>query len=207
MNLKSLLFATTILCVVACATKKKTTQQTSASVNDEPAIQLDTIKVVAEPKLEKVIYQAAKTKSTDIIHTKLWVNFDWENSRMNGKAEITAKPYFYPSDMLYLNARGMDIKSVKGTYQVTPTMTIEINSPLFSIYPNPSNDFWQVSIPNNQYALSYTLTDINGNIVGAELITKGNSSLKIPNTNLAIGQYILTLHTHNTYYNYSIIKK
>ena len=75
------------------------------------------------------------------------------------------------------------------------------------IYPNPSNDFWQVSIPNNQYALSYTLTDINGNIVGAELITKGNSSLKIPNTNLAIGQYILTLHTHNTYYNYSIIKK
>ncbi|MBK6330126.1 MAG: T9SS type A sorting domain-containing protein [Bacteroidetes bacterium] len=99
------------------------------------------------------------------------------------------------------------VKYRKGTYQVTPTMTIEINSPLFSIYPNPSNDFWQVSIPNNQYALSYTLTDINGNIVGAELITKGNSSLKIPNTNLAIGQYILTLHTHNTYYNYSIIKK
>ncbi len=125
MNLKSLLFATTILCVVACATKKKTTQQTSASVNDEPAIQLDTIKVVAEPKPEKVIYQAAKTKSTDIIHTKLWVNFDWENSRMNGKAEITAKPYFYPSDMLYLNARGMDIKSVKGTYQVAKAIIVK----------------------------------------------------------------------------------
>lgn len=50
---------------------------------------------------------------SDIIHTKLWVSFDWQKSQLIGKAELQVKPYFYPTQMLYLNARGMEIKSVK----------------------------------------------------------------------------------------------
>jgi hypothetical protein len=99
------------------------------------------------------------------------------------------------------------VKYRKGTYPVTPAMTTEINSPLFSIYPNPSGDFWQVSISNNQDALSYTLTDINGRIVSAELINKANSSFKIPNSNLSAGQYILTIQSSNKNYNYKLVKK
>lgn len=62
---------------------------------------------------ENAVYRAAETIYTDLIHTKLEVNFDWTKSRMNGKAFITAKPHFYSSDSLILDAKGMDILSVK----------------------------------------------------------------------------------------------
>jgi aminopeptidase N len=79
----------------------------------EPAINLDTIRVLADEAPKKKIYKATETKSSDIIHTKLWVSFDWQKSQLIGKAELQVKPYFYSTNMLYLNARGMEIKSVK----------------------------------------------------------------------------------------------
>ena len=62
---------------------------------------------------QRAVYQATETIYTDLIHTKLEVNFDWTKSRMNGIATITAKPHFYPSDSLILDAKGMDILSVQ----------------------------------------------------------------------------------------------
>ena len=99
--------------VLACSTTKKTQSTTAKSKTiEDPAINLDTIRVVANEVPKKKVYRAANTIANDIIHTKLDVSFDWENSRLNGVATITAKPYFYPANMLYLDARGMDIKSV-----------------------------------------------------------------------------------------------
>lgn len=79
----------------------------------EPSINLDTIKVVANKAPVKKVYRGSNTLTNDIVHTTLYVNFDWQKSQMNGKAVIQAKPYFYPTNMLYLDARGMEIKSVK----------------------------------------------------------------------------------------------
>jgi aminopeptidase N len=111
----ALLIVSTISFLIACSSSKKTKKkETSTTLVNEPAIDLDTIKVLAETPPKKEIYRAAETKSNDIIHTKLWVSFDWEKSRLNGKAELLIKPYFYSTNMLYLNARGMDIKTVKG---------------------------------------------------------------------------------------------
>jgi len=62
---------------------------------------------------ERAVYHPSETVLTDLIHTKLEVNFDWKQSRMNGVATITAKPHFYTSDVLILDAKGMDINSVK----------------------------------------------------------------------------------------------
>jgi aminopeptidase N len=90
----------------------------------EPAIDLDTLRIVAEEPPKKKIYQATNTRLNDIIHTKLWVSFDWQNSRLNGKAEILVKPYYYPTNMLFLNARGMDIKSVSVTKLVVAQGTL-----------------------------------------------------------------------------------
>lgn len=113
MNYKYLLISAAIFgLAAACASSKKTTSTTATAIA-EPAIDLDTIKVIAEEPPKKKIYRATNTKSSDIIHTKLWVSFDWQKSQLAGKAEIQVRPYFYPTDMLYLNARGMDIKSVK----------------------------------------------------------------------------------------------
>lgn len=59
------------------------------------------------------IYTPSRTLLTDLIHTKLEVRFNWAQSRMNGKATISAKQHFYPSDSLILDAKGMDIIKVE----------------------------------------------------------------------------------------------
>ncbi|MBX3164897.1 MAG: M1 family metallopeptidase [Bacteroidetes bacterium] len=89
--------------------KKNQTSPSSEIVAASSTQQADTAK---EETVKKEIYRASNPRSNDIIHTKLEVNFDWEKSRMNGKATIQLKPYFYPTQMLYLDARGMEIKSL-----------------------------------------------------------------------------------------------
>ncbi|HWB92346.1 MAG TPA: M1 family metallopeptidase [Puia sp.] len=60
----------------------------------------------------KKIYRATATKYDDLINTKLEVKFDFDKSYMYGKAWITLKPHFYPTDTVSLDAKGMDIHSV-----------------------------------------------------------------------------------------------
>jgi aminopeptidase N len=103
--------AALIILASACHTNKKTT--TKAVVDNEPAIMLDTINVMSNAETKKEVYRQTNTKLTDIIHTRLDVSFDWANAHMNGKATLDLKQHFYPSQMLYLNARGMDIKKVE----------------------------------------------------------------------------------------------
>lgn len=57
-------------------------------------------------------YQPSEERVSDIIHTKLSVDFNWDKSQMNGEAELTVKPHFYPSDSLILDAKSMDIHHV-----------------------------------------------------------------------------------------------
>ncbi len=61
---------------------------------------------------EKGPFNPSRTKEHDLLHTTLRVSFDWQKQYLNGVAEITAKPYFYPQDTLVLDAKGMDIHSV-----------------------------------------------------------------------------------------------
>lgn len=64
------------------------------------------------PKVRE-IYNPANTILTDLVHTKLEVSFNWNESQLNGKATITAKPHFYESDKLILDAKGMDVLKVQ----------------------------------------------------------------------------------------------
>ena len=59
-----------------------------------------------------VNYRGSYPKLTDIIHTQLDLSFDWDSAYVIGKATIDAKPYFYPSDNLVLDANGFRINSV-----------------------------------------------------------------------------------------------
>ncbi len=95
------------LLVASCNVFKRS--ETASS--NLPVINLDT--VIATAKISEVpVYQASATRLNDIIHTKLDVSFDWTKQYMYGKATITAKPYFYPTSTLELDARGMEIKEV-----------------------------------------------------------------------------------------------
>ncbi|HLZ88427.1 MAG TPA: M1 family aminopeptidase, partial [Puia sp.] len=60
----------------------------------------------------KKVYRATATRYDDLIHTKLEVKFDYDKSYMYGKAWVTLKPHFYPTDTVALDAKGMDIHSV-----------------------------------------------------------------------------------------------
>ena len=77
----------------------------------EPSSDAIDIQEHNEPKVRE-IYNPSNTILTDLIHTKLQVSFNWEKSQLNGIATITAKPHFYASDKLILDARGMDILNV-----------------------------------------------------------------------------------------------
>lgn len=84
----------------------------TSTEGNENDISYELDNVVEDHPMVRPVYQATETVLTDLIHTKLEVNFDWSKSRMNGTAYITAKPHFYSSDSLILDAKGMEISSV-----------------------------------------------------------------------------------------------
>ncbi len=63
-------------------------------------------------------YRGSYPIINNLVHTKLDVRFDFPKQIMYGKAWLTLKPHFYPTDSLELDAKYMDIKEVailKGT--------------------------------------------------------------------------------------------
>jgi len=97
-----------LLFLSACNTTKKTPIN-----SDVTSFNLDTISIVATSPAKREVYRASNTKDNDIVHMRLEVNFDWNLCRMNGKATLQVKPHFYPTGILYLNARGMEIKKLE----------------------------------------------------------------------------------------------
>lgn len=97
--------------LVSCNVSKK--KEESIVVVDEPAqtkAMLDLEK--SDVPKQRAVYHPSETILTDLIHTSLQVEFDWEKSQMKGIEWLTAKPHFYSSDSLILDAKGMQINSV-----------------------------------------------------------------------------------------------
>jgi len=63
------------------------------------------------PEAPKV-YQATPERINNLVHTKLDAKFDYSKQQLIGKAWVTLRPHFYPTDSLLLDAKGMDIKEV-----------------------------------------------------------------------------------------------
>lgn len=61
---------------------------------------------------EKFPYRPVPTHYNDILHTKLALKFDWKLRHVIGTAEIKAKPYFYATDTLALDAKAFDFNEV-----------------------------------------------------------------------------------------------
>ncbi|MBK6901377.1 MAG: M1 family metallopeptidase [Saprospirales bacterium] len=102
-------------------------------------------------------YQAAASRTFDLLHTRLEISFNWEEETVNGNALLIFKPYFYPSDKLVLDAKGFYIKDIKldatgqdlfyayddsllqimldKTYQANDTLRIRIN---YTAHPSES---------------------------------------------------------------------
>jgi aminopeptidase N len=114
---KITLTAVAFIFILSCKTKQQTSSQTNSNnfTNREPYILLDSLTVVPDNKktvIELPRYNASVTRVNDLLHTKLEVKFDWQKQYLYGKATLTLKPYYYSTDSLELDAKGMDIKEV-----------------------------------------------------------------------------------------------
>jgi len=116
-HMKKRFYAIAILFLVACGTGKPDAELTVGGRTDmfpeDVTIEEYEDEIIVDVDQERPVYRASETILTDLVHTKLEVNFDWAKSRMNGVASITAKPHFYASDSLILDAKGMDILKVQ----------------------------------------------------------------------------------------------
>ena len=95
-------------------------QQTPAKQSPAPALQgpqavRDTAQTSGVPAWasKKGSYQPSETQLFDLQHTRLRVKFDWQKQYLLGEATLTLKPYFYPQQSLVLDAKGMDIHTVR----------------------------------------------------------------------------------------------
>ena len=122
----------------ACSTSKSAVKDKAAAMATTPALQPPVPKNAPEEadttpigRADDVIgikdmpdtlpiYRATAKLDNDIIHTKLDVHFDWQKQHVLGKAWITAKPYFYPTNQMVLDAKTFDIKKVSMEGSNTP---------------------------------------------------------------------------------------
>ncbi len=84
-------------------------------------------------KNETTSFHPTSTRTIDIIHTKLDVNFDWQKQHLNGKATITFKPYFYSVKEITLDAKSFEIKEVSLFTNPTKTLPFTYNKSQLTI--------------------------------------------------------------------------
>ncbi len=75
------------------------------------------IKTVFEK--EKLIssYKASNTIYVNLINTELHIKFNYSEKQAYGKAVITLKPHFYPTDSIILDAREFNISKINVSYK------------------------------------------------------------------------------------------
>ena len=105
--MKNILFLS-LLVLVSCSSLRKTSEETL----DFDSTLVEDSSIVENEPAEAIVYRGSDPMMHDLIHTRLEVSFDWTKRELIGNAQITLKPHFYPQKMLYLDARGMEIKSV-----------------------------------------------------------------------------------------------
>lgn len=113
---KSIIILLTVFVSFACGTSKNKSTKTADKETETQVTEEKTPMPITdeEPEIiERPHYNPSATILTDLIHTKLEVSFNWEKSQLNGVATITAKPHFYATDSIILDAKAMEIHDVK----------------------------------------------------------------------------------------------
>lgn len=113
-------------------------------------------------------------------------------------------PYMYHCHLLHHEDDGM-----MGSFLVLeyPLSTVDVSSENnFSIYPNPSSNYWIVKANDNSEISNYKLSTIDGRSINYISSDKNRSKLIIQNSALPNGQYILTIHSKNSSQTFKLIK-
>jgi aminopeptidase N len=100
MQYRIIVLLTLLFLSLGCSSSKKSTASQD--------VVLDQIDVIGK----KLPYRPSATRYHDLLHTKLKVSFDWENQYLFGEAWLQLRPYFYATNQLVLDAKGMEIEEV-----------------------------------------------------------------------------------------------
>lgn len=135
-NLLLAVFCAAFALYTACTPKAGTKIASTPTNPAEPSVQWDTLGKPEMGEEEEVIadnilmegaevmpattlnldslapYNPSHTFEHDLIHTKIDISFDWAKKRANGKAILTLRPWFYPTDKVTLDAKNFDILNV-----------------------------------------------------------------------------------------------
>lgn len=103
-----------VLLFTSCSTARK------SNIVDVEFRELDTLFVDAQMPSELKsatdfslpIYRPSATRSFDLLHTVLHLRFNWEEEMVIGKAHLQLSPYFYPSNILQLDAKDLMVKEI-----------------------------------------------------------------------------------------------
>jgi len=102
----------------ACSSQKKVAVVASP---DYEYRDLDTLVVTARPgqeaEAEEIsnelpVFRPSEKRESDLLHTRLELQFDWEKEQVLGKATLRLKPYFYPAETVSLDAKGFSFHQV-----------------------------------------------------------------------------------------------
>lgn len=105
-SMKTKHFLIPVLAIAVIAACK--TQQAVTSTTAQQEIKFPGLSPYSRPD-----YHPSANRLIDITHTALDVTPDWKKRFLYGKAIITAKPYFYATAVAELDARGLEITSIK----------------------------------------------------------------------------------------------
>lgn len=116
--IRSIFGLSMLVFLMGCNTTKKTVVIEEEIFTEHR--QLDTMVITAPAEIEDLVeenfqlpaYNASRTQYNDLLHTRLYLSFNWEKEQVMGKADLKLKPYFYATDQLTLDAKGFEIKSI-----------------------------------------------------------------------------------------------
>jgi aminopeptidase N len=116
---KVLFFLVPLTLLLSCTPK----QYQAIILPETEYVNLDTLEVTAprpdEYEAQDAVvaqelpkYNPSHKREHDLVHTKLDVRFDWEKEQVLGKATLTLKPWFYPTNKATLDAKGFEFHKV-----------------------------------------------------------------------------------------------
>ena len=127
--LKALVF--TVAFVAVSCQNQKANQSSSNKNGKQPIVEMENLRELTDK--DTLPYQASYTKIFDLLHTKLKVDFDWTKQQLNGTAELTLKPYFYPQQTIVLDAKGFDIHEINLVGKTNKALTYTYDKKKLSI--------------------------------------------------------------------------
>ncbi|MEP1781013.1 M1 family metallopeptidase [Reichenbachiella sp.] len=112
---------------------------------------------------ELMTYKGSEARTWDLLHTDLALSFDWKKRYLYGQATLDLTPFFYEQELLVLDAKGMEIKSIviKGETVMYDYDGLEIKIPFDQVFTRKDTV---------QVVIAYTAKPYERDVKGSEAI-------------------------------------